>query len=233
MEAPHDGPDLNATQTVNFDKKDEPAATTTDNTAAAETTAEPANNDGVEMEGGDEDSLDGETEHNLAPQIVRLFFRRDQRCEIDLPHAVDTLNFIYVDIDLSFVRTGSTQFRKYEPLLLKRMHVSHRDVHDKEVQAQILREIVQRDADLGRLNSQQVVLTLKKDKRIRRRVLKIAGVRLGGLMNLSKALKGLGIEMSAKELENEEADEYKDSPEYKFIKGNQYDRDRIIDQLMM
>jgi len=185
------------------------------------------------LEGGDDDSLDGETEHNLAPQVVRLFFRRDQRCEIDLPHAVDTLNFIYVDIDLSFVRTGSTQYRKYEPLLLKKMHVSHRDVHDKEVQAQILREIVQRDSDLGKLNSQQVVLTLKKDKTIRRRVLKIAGVRLGGLMNLSKALKGLGIEMSAKELENEEADEYKDSPEYKFIKGHQYDRDRIIDQLMM
>ena len=187
----------------------------------------------MEMEGGDEDSLDGETEHKLAPQVMRLFFRRDQRCQIDLPHAVDTLSFIYVDVDFTFVRTGSTQFRKYEPLLLKKMHVSHRDVQDKEVQAEILRTIVQRDPDLGKLNSQQVVLTLKKDKSIRRRVLKVAGVRLGGLMNLAKALKDLGIEMSSKELENEEADEYKDSAEYKFIKGHQYERDRIIDQLMM
>lgn len=79
---------------------------------------------------------------------------------------------------------------------------------------------MQRDPDLGKLNSQQVVLTLKKDKKIRRRVLKVAGVRLGGLMTLSAALQGLGIEMSSKELENEEADEYKDSAEYKFIKGH-------------
>jgi len=52
-------------------------------------------------------------------------------------------------------------------------------------------------------------------------------------MTLSSALKGLGIEMSAKELENDEADEYKDSTEYKFLKGQQYNRDRIIDALMM
>jgi len=104
--------------------------------------------------------------------------------------------------------------------LLKKLHVTHRDVNDQEVQAQIIREIVQRDPDLGKLNSQQVVLTLKKDKKIRRRVLKVAGVRLGGLMTLSAALQGLGIEMSSKELENEEADEYKDSAEYKFIKGH-------------
>jgi len=52
-------------------------------------------------------------------------------------------------------------------------------------------------------------------------------------MNLSAALKDLGIEMSAKELENDEADEYKDSTEYKFLKGQQYTRDLIIDQLMM
>jgi len=39
--------------------------------------------------------------------------------------------------------------------------------------------------------------------------------------------------MSAKELENEEADEYKDSAEYKYIKGQQFSRDRIIDSLMM
>lgn len=52
-------------------------------------------------------------------------------------------------------------------------------------------------------------------------------------MVLSTALKSLGIEMSAKELENEEADEYKDAAEYKFLKGQQYERDRIIDQLMM
>jgi len=51
-------------------------------------------------------------------------------------------------------------------------------------------------------------------------VLKVAGVRLGGLMTLAAALKSLGIEMSSKELENEEADEYKDSAEYKFIKGH-------------
>lgn len=113
------------------------------------------------------------------------------------------------------------------------MQQSKQDVNNKEVQAQILREIVQRDHDLGKLNSQQVVLMLKKDKRVRRRVLKVAGVRLGGLMTLSAALEGLGIKMSAKELENEEADEYKDSTEYKFIKRMQYDRDRIIDSLMM
>ena len=52
-------------------------------------------------------------------------------------------------------------------------------------------------------------------------------------MILSNALKTLGIEMSAKELENEEADEYKDSAEYKSLKQQQYERDRIIDQLMM
>lgn len=104
--------------------------------------------------------------------------------------------------------------------MLKKLHVTHRDVDDQGVQAQIVREIVQRDPDLGKLNSQQVVLTLKKDKKIRRRVLKVAGVRLGGLVTLSAALQGLGIEMSSKELENEEADEYKDSAEYKFVKGH-------------
>jgi hypothetical protein len=70
---------------------------------------------------------------------------------------------------------------------------------------------------------------LKRNKKIRRRVLKLAGVRLGGHKTLSEALKTIGIEMSAKELENEEADEYKDSAEYKYIKGQQYSRDRIID----
>jgi len=63
--------------------------------------------------------------------------------------------------------------------------------------------------------------------------LKIAGAKLGGHMTLSAALKSLGIEMSAKELENEEADEYKDAAEYKFLKVQQYERDRIIDALMM
>jgi len=77
------------------------------------------------------------------------------------------------------------------------------------------------------------LIALKKEKIIRRRVLKIASAKLGGHMTLSSALKGLGIEMSAKELENDEADEYKDSTEYKFLKGQQYNRDRIIDALMM
>lgn len=77
------------------------------------------------------------------------------------------------------------------------------------------------------------MIALKKEKIIRRRVLKIASAKLGGHMTLSSALKGLGIEMSAKELENDEADEYKDSTEYKFLKGQQYNRDRIIDALMM
>jgi len=35
---------------------------------------------------------------------------------------------------------------------------------------------------------------------------------------LSSALKEIGIEMSPKELENEESEEYKDAPEYKDIK---------------
>jgi len=83
------------------------------------------------------------------------------------------------------------------------------------------------------LSSEQALLALKKDRKIRRRILKIAGAKLGGHMTLSTALKALGIEMSAKELENEEADEYKDATEYKFMKGQQYTRDRIIDQLMM
>ena len=39
--------------------------------------------------------------------------------------------------------------------------------------------------------------------------------------------------MSPKELENEESEEYKDAPEYKDIKRQQYDRDRVIDSLMM
>ena len=39
--------------------------------------------------------------------------------------------------------------------------------------------------------------------------------------------------MSPKELENEEAEEYKDAPEYKDIKRQRYDRDRVIDALMM
>lgn len=75
---------------------------------------------GSEMEGGDgEDSLDEAVEENLAPHVLRLFFRRDQQCALDLPRAVDTLSFIYVDIDLKFTRTASQQYRKYEPLLLK------------------------------------------------------------------------------------------------------------------
>ena len=82
----------------------------------------------------------------------------------------------------------------------------------------MLREIVEKDADLSKLSSTQVVITLKKDKRIRRRVLKLAAAKLGGMSLLSAALKKLDIDMSAKELENEEADEYKDSAEYKAIK---------------
>jgi hypothetical protein len=81
-----------------------------------------------------------------------------------------------------------------------------------------LKEIVQKDQDLGKLSSQHALIALKKEKIIRRRILKIAGAKLGGHMTLSAALKGLGIEMSAKELENEEADEYKDTTEYKFLK---------------
>jgi len=86
---------------------------------------------------------------------------------------------------------------------------------------------------LGKLSSQHALIALKKERNIRRRVLKIACAKLGGHMTLSAALKGLGIEMSAKELENDEADEYKDTTEYKFLKQHQYNRDRIIDQLMM
>ena len=86
---------------------------------------------------------------------------------------------------------------------------------------------------MGKLSSQHALIALKKERNIRRRVLKIAGAKLGGHMTLSAALKGLGIEMSAKELENDEADEYKDTTEYKFLKQQQYNRDRIIDQLMM
>jgi len=47
---------------------------------------------------------------------IRLYFRRDHRCELDLPYNMDTVSYIYVDVDFEFVRTASKQFSKYEPL---------------------------------------------------------------------------------------------------------------------
>jgi hypothetical protein len=62
----------------------------------------------VQAEGGQNDSLDQINVDNMTTKTMRLFFRRDTRCELeDLPHTVETLNFIYVDIDLQFKRTGS------------------------------------------------------------------------------------------------------------------------------
>ena len=215
-------------------KKEAEAAAAEAAKKEAEATDDNKKDDDEQNEGGesDVDSLEGATEEALAPMKIRLFFRKDGRCELNLPKEVDSIGFVYVDVDFNFKRTQSKQFTKYEPLLLKKLKQSDQDVTNKDVQIQILKDIVQKDHDLGRLTSQQALLALKKDKKIRRRILKIAGAKLGGHMTLSAALKGLGIEMSAKELENEEADEYKDSAEYKFLKSQQYTRDRIIDHLM-
>ena len=38
---------------------------------------------------------------------VRLFFRRDGNCELDVPKDVNSLGFIYVDVDFNFKRTAS------------------------------------------------------------------------------------------------------------------------------
>ena len=55
---------------------------------------------------------------------VRLFFRKDGSCTLDVPKEVGTLGFIYVDIDFNFKRTASKQYTKYEPLFLKQLKQS-------------------------------------------------------------------------------------------------------------
>jgi len=78
----------------------------------AETNADQTNN----FEGGGLDDSFEAAPKNRGEKI-RLYFRRDHRCELDLPYNMDTVSYIYVDIDFEFVRTASKQFTKYEPLL--------------------------------------------------------------------------------------------------------------------
>lgn len=76
-----------------------------------QTNADDTNN----FEGGSEDSF--EAAPKKRGEKMRLYFRRDHRCELDLPYNMDTVSYIYVDVDFDFVRTASKQFTKYEPLL--------------------------------------------------------------------------------------------------------------------
>lgn len=104
------------------------------------------------MEGGEQsdvDSLEDAADAAIAPMPIRIFFRKDSKSELTVPAEVDALGYIYVDIDFNFKRTASKQYTKYEPLLLKKLKQTDQDVTDKNVQAQILKDIVQRDHDLS------------------------------------------------------------------------------------
>ena len=38
---------------------------------------------------------------------IRLFFRKDGSCTLDVPKEVDAIGFLYVDVDFNFKRTAS------------------------------------------------------------------------------------------------------------------------------
>ena len=64
------------------------------------------------MEGGhaeddDVDSLDDAADEAIGRMPIRLFFRKDGKCELELPKEVDSLGFVYVDIDFNFKRVAS------------------------------------------------------------------------------------------------------------------------------
>lgn len=82
---------------------------------------------------------------------MRLYFRRDHRCELDLPYNMDTVSYIYVDIDFQFVRTASKQFQKYVPLFKGK---KEDEVSDKQQQLLIMTEIIKRDSDLSKLTQE-------------------------------------------------------------------------------
>lgn len=70
--------------------------------------ADQANNiDDNQMEGGGHD--DSFEAPKKKGDVFRLYFRRDHRCELDLPYNMDTVSYIYCDIDLEFIRTSSHQ----------------------------------------------------------------------------------------------------------------------------